>query len=54
MEKQQAIQLISDTFNDNFNEVRYTTFITNLLNDLEPKSNSYSGQMLWDDHKEKP
>ena len=52
MEKQQAIQLISDTFNDNFNEVRYTKFITNLLNDLEPKSNSYSGQMLWDDHKD--
>jgi len=52
MEKQQAIQLISDTFNDNFNEVRYTKFINNLLNDLEPKSNSYSGQMLWDDHKD--
>jgi type I restriction-modification system DNA methylase subunit len=52
MEKKQAIQLISDTFNAKFDEDRFSLFIKNLLNDIEPKSNRYSGQMLWDDYKD--
>ena len=52
MEKKQAITLIEDTFNAKFDENRFSLFIKNLLNDVEPKSNRYSGQMLWDDHKE--
>jgi len=52
MEKKQAIKLISDTFNAKFDENRFSLFIKNLLNDVEPKSNRYSGQLLWDDHKD--
>jgi hypothetical protein len=52
MEKKQAIQLISDTFNAKFDENQFSLFIKNLLNDIEPKTNRYSGQMLWDDYKD--
>ena len=52
MEKKQAQLLIEDTFNDSFNEDRFTVFAKNLLNDIEPKSNTYSGNLLWDDYKE--
>jgi hypothetical protein len=52
MEKKQAQILIEDTFNDSFNEDRFTVFVKNLLNDLEPKSNVYSGNLIWDDYKE--
>jgi len=52
MEKKQAIQLISDTFNAKFDENKFSLFIKNLLNDIEPKTNRYSGQMLWDDYKD--
>ncbi len=52
MEKKQAIQLISDTFNAKFDEKQFALFTKNLLNDIEPKANQYSGQMLWDDYKD--
>ena len=52
MDKKQAQILIEDTFNDSFNEERFAIFAKNLLNDLEPKSNSYSGNYIWDDYKE--
>jgi len=52
MDKRTAVQLIEDTFNANFNEERFTLFAKNLLNDLEPKSNSYSGNLIWDDYKD--
>jgi Alw26I/Eco31I/Esp3I family type II restriction m6 adenine DNA methyltransferase len=52
MDKKTAQQLIENTFNDTFNENRFTLFAKNLLNDLEPKNNSYSGNLLWDDYKE--
>ncbi|MFK5983319.1 MAG: hypothetical protein QM499_10430, partial [Flavobacteriaceae bacterium] len=52
MEKKQAIQLITDTFNAKFDEMQFTRFIGELLNDVSPKSNRYSGQLLWDDHKD--
>jgi hypothetical protein len=52
MEKKQAQILIEDTFNESFNEDQFTVFARNLLNDFEPKSNTYSGNLLWDDYKE--
>jgi len=52
MDKKRAQILIEDTFNDSFNEERFTIFAKNLLNDIEPKHNVYAGNLLWDDYKE--
>jgi hypothetical protein len=52
MDKKTAHNLIEDTFNDSFSEERFTIFAKNLLNDLEPKSNFYTGNLVWDDYKE--
>lgn len=52
MDKKTAQQLIEKTFNASFNEDHFTIFSKNLLNDLEPKNNSYSGNLIWDDYKE--
>ena len=52
MDKNSAIQLIENTFNTKFDENKFTLFIKNFLNELEPKSNTYSGNLLWDDYKE--
>jgi len=52
MDKKQAQILIEDTFNDSFSEDRFTIFAKNLLNDLEPKNNFYTGNLIWDDYKE--
>src|SRR5690606_1143886 len=52
MDKKTAQLLIEDTFNDSFNEERFTIFAKNLLNDIEPKSNFYTGNLIWEDYKE--
>ena len=52
MDKKRAINLIQETFNDSFNEERFTIFAKNLLNDFEDKNNHYSGNLIWDDYKE--
>lgn len=52
MDKKTAQELIEKTFNNAFSEEQFTIFAKNLLNDLEPKSNSYSGNLIWDDYKE--
>ncbi|GAO28333.1 Eco57I restriction-modification methylase domain-containing protein [Geofilum rubicundum] len=52
MDKKTAQILIENTFNDSFNEERFMIFVKNLLNDLEPKSNFYKGNLVWDDYKE--
>jgi len=52
VDKKTAQNLIEDTFNDSFSEERFTIFAKNLLNDLEPKSNFYTGNLIWDDYKE--
>ncbi|MFC2128308.1 Eco57I restriction-modification methylase domain-containing protein [Bacteroidota bacterium] len=52
MDKNTAIHLIEETFSKRFDENQFTLFVKNLLNDIEPKSNSYSGNYIWDDHKE--
>lgn len=52
MDKKTAQQLIESTFNDSFSEEQFMLFAKNLLNDLEPKSNFYTGNLIWDDYKE--
>jgi len=52
MDKKAAVHLIEKTFNARFSEEQFTLFARNLLNDLEPKSNAYSGNYLWDDYKD--
>ena len=52
MDKKTAQVLIENTFNDSFSEDRFTIFAKNLLNDLESKSNFYTGNLIWDDYKE--
>lgn len=52
MDKNTATNLIESTFNQSFDETRFELFAKNFLNDVEPKSNSYSGQYIWDDYKE--
>lgn len=52
MDKSTATNLIESTFNQAFDETRFELFAKNFLNDVEPKSNSYSGQYIWDDYKE--
>ncbi|MCO5936888.1 Eco57I restriction-modification methylase domain-containing protein [Mucilaginibacter sp. RB4R14] len=52
MDKKIAQSLIERTFNESFNEEQFILFVKNLLNDLEPKNNIYSGNLLWDDYKE--
>lgn len=52
MDKKTAQLLIEDTFNNAFNEEQFTVFAKNLLNDLEPKNNFYTGNLIWDDYKE--
>jgi len=52
MDKKTAQILIEDTFNHSFDEGRFQNFAQNLLNDLEPKHNTYRGNLIWDDFKE--
>lgn len=52
MDKKTAQLLIEKTFNNAFNEEQFTFFAKNLLNDLEPKNNFYTGNLIWDDYKE--
>ena len=52
MDKKTAQNLIENTFNNEFNEGRFTVFAKNLLNDFEDKNNHYSGKLIWDDYKE--
>lgn len=52
MNKKAAQDLIEKTFNEAFNEERFAYFVSNLLNDIESKNNSYSGNLIWDDFKD--
>lgn len=52
MDKKTAQHLIEDTFNEAFDEGRFQNFAQNLLNDIEPRNNSYAGNLIWDDYKE--
>ncbi len=51
MNKNQAVSLIENTLGSRFDRNQFKTFINNLLNDVEPKRNQYSGQFIWDDYK---
>ena len=52
MDKNTARKLVEDAFNKKFDEEQFTLFIKNFLNDIEPRDNSYSGQYIWDAHKD--
>lgn len=53
MQKKEAAQLIESTFNQAFDEARFTLFIKNLLNDVDTnKRNEYSGNLIKDAYKE--
>src|SRR6056297_1060213 len=52
MDKNTAKKLVEDTFNKKFDEEQFTLFIKNFLNDIEPRNNAYSGQYIWDAHKD--
>lgn len=46
MEKRQAQNYIKDVLNRPFDQERFDLFIRNLLNDIEPRNNSYSGNFI--------
>src|SRR5690554_8103694 len=49
MKKQEAIQLIESTFNQAFDENKFTLFIKNFLNDIDTtKYNEYKGNYIKD------
>ncbi len=46
MDKQQAQQIISSTFEADFDKDRFTSFISNLLNHIEPAPFTYQGNYI--------
>ena len=46
MEKRQAQDYIKQVFNSRFNQEQFELFIRNLLNEYEPRDNSYSGNLI--------
>ncbi len=52
MDKNSAINLINKTFNKAFDEVKFTNFIQNLLNDFEIKPYKASGNTIWEDQRD--
>ncbi|MGY5351123.1 Eco57I restriction-modification methylase domain-containing protein [Wenyingzhuangia sp. IMCC45533] len=52
MDKNSAINLIDKTFNKAFDEVKFTNFIQNLLNDFEIKPYKASGNTIWEDQRD--
>ena len=51
MNKKQAIEQIGSLFENAFNREAYTHFLRNLLNDIEPRDNHYSGNTVPDAYK---
>jgi hypothetical protein len=51
MDKQQARNLIRETFENPFDKARFTTFIKNLLNRIEEAPFTYQGQYIPDSYK---
>lgn len=46
MEKRQAHEYISDVLKSRFNQEQFELFMRNLLNEFEPRSNNYSGNLI--------
>ncbi len=46
MEKKQAQDFINKVLNSKFDQERFELFVRNLLNEYEPKDNSYSGNLI--------
>ena len=51
MNRERAIKLIEDTLNASFTQKRFFRFIQNFLKEIEPKSDNYTGNLLWDAFK---
>ena len=51
MDKQQARNLIKETFEQPFDKARFTAFIKNLLNRCEDAPVTYKGQYISDAYK---
>ena len=51
MDKQQARNLITETFEQPFEKARFTAFIKNLLNRIEDAPFTYKGQFIPDAYK---
>jgi hypothetical protein len=52
MNKQQAQQIIRDTFESSFNKSRFTGFIKNLLNRIDDAPFTYQGNYIPDAYKQ--
>jgi hypothetical protein len=52
MEKKQAIDQIRNLFQSAFDRENYIHFVKNLLNQIEPRNNHYSGNMVPDAYKQ--
>ncbi|MBT1705871.1 Eco57I restriction-modification methylase domain-containing protein [Chryseosolibacter indicus] len=52
MERKQAKTYISEVLQSNFDTDRFQLFLKNLLNDFEPRDNSYHGSLLWEAYRD--
>ena len=52
MDKQQAQQIIEDTFESSFDEAKFTNFIKNLLNSIDDAPFTYQGNYIPDAYKQ--
>lgn len=52
MDKQQARNHIKEILDKPFDQERFTHFVRNLLNDIEPRDNHYRGISLWEAYRE--
>ncbi|MBC8357598.1 MAG: hypothetical protein H8E54_01450, partial [Candidatus Aminicenantes bacterium] len=52
MDKQQAQQIIRDTFESSFDKSGFTRFIKNLLNNIENTPFTYQGNYIPDAYKQ--
>lgn len=52
MNSQEAADLIKNTFDQSFDEDRFTLFVKNLLNDVETKHNAYRGNLIKESFRE--
>lgn len=52
MDKKQAQDYIKEVLQFAFNANKFETFVRNILNDFEPRDNSYAGTTLWESFRD--
>lgn len=52
MDKKQAQQQITNVFSQSFDRERYSAFLRNLLNKVEPRDNHLTGNYIFKDHRD--